>query len=503
MLQRRSGLAARPSERPFLAPLWLILLLAGIVIIGLIFIYPQRDLIRRVSEAPESQLSSAYLSNLLRSDPNNPQLRLLLARQQLHQGETALARATLQPALNSAAPDMHRDALWLLWQVGETEYNRLPAQPEAPREALKTELRTHLLELSEQTWPEEIGLQLANKAFELGERELGLQLYKRLAGQTSDRAQAARLYVKAAREGLAFSNYRATAELYILARQATDDPRLARQYFHAALRALQSGNQLAAALALGERELGNLADDEETLLLLTQIARAAGRPDIADRYVRRLLKMALMQQWRVIQIARAWGQGSFQKISSQANPGAPGIPFDDKIYLLGYEVFLENRKLEDAWQVAAAAVRQAPDDMPWRQRLAQVSEWTTRPEIALENWLTVARQTQADLAWQAVLRLAPGLFNDPALIAALHYQLSQQPGNPALLKELIATYERNGDPQSALNYLHRHSGANATPAALELMAELADRKPPSQPGCDCLKRNRKSPRHAPSRRLFC
>lgn len=475
MLLRRSRLAAQSAERPFLAPLWLILLLGGIVIIGLILIYPQRDLIRRVSEAPESQLSSAYLSNLLRSDPNNPQLRLLLARQQLNQGEIALARATLQPALNSSDAETRRDALWLLWQVGEIEYNRLPAQPEAPRETLKAELRARLLELSEQTWPEETRLQLANKAFELGERELGLQLYKRLAGQTSNRAQAALLYEKAAREGLAFSNYRASAELYILARQATNEPRLARQYFHAALRALQSGNQLATALDLGERELGNLADDEETLLLLTQIARAAGRPDIADRYVRRLLKMALMRQWQAIQIARAWGEGSFQKVTSKANPGEPGLPFDDKIYTLGYQVFVENRKLEDAWQVAAAAVRQAPDDMRWRERLAQVSEWTTRPEIALENWLTVAKQTQADLAWQAVLRLAPGLFNDPALIAALHYQLGRQPGDPALLKALIAAYERNGDPQAALNYLNRHTGPNATPEALELMAELADR----------------------------
>ncbi|PKO94712.1 MAG: hypothetical protein CVU16_01250 [Betaproteobacteria bacterium HGW-Betaproteobacteria-10] len=475
MLLRRSRLAAQAAERPFLAPLWLILLLGGIVVIGLIFIYPQRDLVRRVSESPDSQLSSAYLSNLLRSDPNNPQLRLLLARQQLNQGETALARTTLQPALISSDPNTHRNALWLLWQLSEIEYNRLPAQPEAPREALKAELRARLLELSAQTWPEETRLQLANKAFELGERELGLQLYKRIAEETSDRAKAARLYEKAAREGLAFSNYRATAELYILARQATNEPRLARQYFHAALRALQSGNLLAAALDLGERELGNLADDEETLLLLTQIARAAGRPDIADRYVRRLLKIALMRQWQSIQIARAWGDGSFQKVASKANPGEPGIPFDDKIYTLGYEVFLENRKLEDAWQVAAAAVRQVPDDMRWRERLAQVSEWTTRPEIALENWLTVAKRTQADLAWQAVLRLAPGLFNDPALIAALHYQLSKQPGNPALLKELIATYERNGDPQSALNYLHRHSGPNGTPETLELMAELADR----------------------------
>lgn len=475
MLLRRSRLAARSTERPFLAPFWLIMLLGGIVSIGLVFIYPQRDLVRRVTEAPESQLSSAYLSNLLRSEPNNPQLRLLLARQQLHQGETNLARITLQAALASPDATLHRDALWLLWQVAEVEYNRLPAQNELPRQLLKEELRTHLLELSRESWPEETSLALANKAFELGERSLGLVLYKQLAKRASNSAQAARLYETAAREALAFGSYQSSAELYILARQATDEPRLARQYFHAALRALQSGNQLAAALELGERELGNLADDEESLLLLTRLARAGGRPDIADHYVRQLLKISLLRQWQAIQIARAWGEGSFQKVASKARPAVPGIAFDDKIYTLGYEVFLENRKLDDAWQIAAAAVRQVPEDMVWRERLARVSEWSGHPENALESWLTVAKQTQKDEAWQAVLRLAPGLFNDQALIAALHYQLGKQPRDLRLLRELVAAYERNGDPHSALNYLDRHLGSAPQPEVLELMAGLADR----------------------------
>ena len=47
------------------------------------------------------------------------------------------------------------------------------------------------------------------------------------------------------------------------------------------------------------------------------------------------------------------------------------MPFDDKIYTLGYQVFLENRNLEDAWLVAKSAVQQAPNDLAWRERLAQ------------------------------------------------------------------------------------------------------------------------------------
>jgi hypothetical protein len=62
--------------------------------------------------------------------------------------------------------------------------------------------------------------------------------------------------------------------------------------------------------------------------------------------------------------------------------------------------------------VANAAVQQQPSSLVWRERLARVSEWTERPVQALEQWLFIARQTQKDDAWKAVLRLAPGLFHD-------------------------------------------------------------------------------------------
>ena len=82
----------------------------------------------------------------------------------------------------------------------------------------------------------------------------------------------------------------------------------------------------------------------------------------------------------------------------------PGLPFDNKAYTLGYEVFLENGKTEDAWAIAAA-VRQRPDDIV-RERLAQISEWTLRTGTALDNWLALAHQTDSEAAWQSVLRLA-------------------------------------------------------------------------------------------------
>ena len=109
-----------------------------------------------------------------------------------------------------------------------------------------------------------------------------------------------------------------------------------------------------------------------------------------------------------------------------AAKAGPGLPFDNQIYSLGYQVFLENRNLEDAWLVARSAVQQSPSDLQWRERLAQVAEWTQRSDVALENWLVIARATQKDAAWQAVLRLAPGLFDDAALIEGLRARFHER-----------------------------------------------------------------------------
>lgn len=479
MLLQRSQLAAQRPERPYLAPLWLLLLLSGLVVFALIVIYPQQDLIKRLSESPESELSRDYLINLLRTNPDNPQLRLLLARQELAQGKFANARATLQPSLNGADSALRKEALWLLWQAAEKEYERLPAKEKTVEQ--HHQLAQQLHALMSETWPEERLIEIASMAFAIGEQPLAIALHQQLAQSSPNSVATADRLIKVAADTLAAGNYRESAELLLLARRKTTDPAQAKRCFLNALRTLQSGNLLNEAMATAEREIEPLGNDSETLLFLTRLARSAGRPDLADRYVRQLLRLSLLRQLEQIRLAAAHDGALPQKAAWSAvdRSNGPQLPFDDQVYTLGYEVFLENRKLDDAWKVAASAVRQAPDDMVWRERLAKVAEWTQRPAMALDNWLLLARQTQRDDAWQAVLRLAPGLFNDNALIAALQYELAHKPGDLKLLRELVAAWERQGEPQPAIDFLSKQSRHSHPPQIqaqiLEMLADLAER----------------------------
>ena len=489
MSQRVSRFTAQRVDRPVLAPDWLIAVLTCMVAGGLWLLYPRQALERRLSETADSPLSAAYLHNLLRSDPENPTLRLLLARQQILHGEMDSAHVTLAPALASSNPEIHRDALWTLWELRYTQYVRTPEDRQDERQEQLPGLRALLHTLAAEEWPLDRQRRLITLAAQFGDDALRKRLEQQWAQtQPQQQPQDATSYERAARDALAAGDYAGSAELFMLARNTSDSAAQAKHFFHEALRTLRAGNDPAGALALAERELGPLADDRDTLLLVIEIARAAGRPDVADRYARRLLRISLLRTWPgydAAQEAPATAQyddgasllrSEMQQVAwpvqSAPTPKAPALPFDDKAFSLGYEVFLENGKPEDAWAVANAAVQQQPSSLVWRERLARVSEWTERPVQALEQWLVIARQTQRDDAWKAVLRLAPGLFHDAALIEALHYQLRRKPGDEELIEDLVEAYERLGEPEPALRYLQQNA---RSPASLERLAWLAER----------------------------
>ncbi len=509
MLPRTSKLSAPNAERPVLASYWLTALLAVLVSGALWLMYPRKDLERRLLESnPDSNLSLAYLKNLLRSDPENPQLQQLLAQRTAQEEERKQKEAALANRQPSA---------WTRWSDAMDGFHALPPDAIAQRKALRAELALQLHDLAADEVPPDVLPALAESAFQLDEPLLGIQLYRRLGDAAASEDGAVALYERAAREALAVSAHKEAADLYLKARRATTRPEQAKAFYLSAIAAIQASGKPAEALALAQREAAELEVDPTVLRALVELARAAGKSAIAEQYVKRLLQLALLHQWHELANAAAQSDApamqamtddgvalhsstqphyddrayllddrllgyssdsgtvriaAVQPGGAGADKAGPRLPFDDKIYSLGYQVFLENRNLEDAWLVARSAVQQSPRDLVWRERLAQVAEWTQRGDVALQNWLVIARATQKDSAWQAVLRLAPGLFDDAALIEGLRYELRRNPHNATLARELIMAYERVGTPLPAIEFLQQQP---RTPANLELQAELATR----------------------------
>jgi hypothetical protein len=476
MLLQRSKLAAATLERPRLIAPWLILLTAALLLVVLALIFPFKTLVERViATNRDDPLTVSYLHNLLRTDPQNPELRLVLARRQLSAGDLGAARDTLRPVITAADIEVRGDGLWLMWQIREKEMQRWP--PGAPeRTRLVAALREELRDLGREQLPPSIKRELADKALAYDERELALRSYAALPEGMRPTGKGGTLDM--ARAALGEGDYRGAALIYLAERDRAATLEKKREYFLLAMRALQSGDRNREALALAEAELKELRHDRETLLFLVGLARAAGRIDLADKYMRALLRLTMIEQWqRVLAATQPATHGARLRRVAYADATAelpgPQLPFDDKIYVLGYDVFLQNRKPGDAYRVAASAVRQVPANLEWRERLAKVAEWTGRPKVALDNWLFIAQRRNSDDAWSQVLRLAPGLFNDEALLPALQRKLTRSPGDPALVKDIVALYERLGEPRQALDFLQPY--AERAPALLQEMAALAER----------------------------
>ncbi|MCX7160700.1 MAG: tetratricopeptide repeat protein [Proteobacteria bacterium] len=78
-------------------------------------------------------------------------------------------------------------------------------------------------------------------------------------------------------------------------------------------------------------------------------------------------------------------------------------------------------------------------------------------------------------AWQGVLRLAPGLGANEALLLAMRRQVDRKDAQPQDLKNFAALYERLGRPREGVDWFVARYAASGQVLALELAADLADR----------------------------
>ncbi|WP_175945432.1 tetratricopeptide repeat protein [Caballeronia sp. BCC1704] len=154
----------------------------------------------------------------------------------------------------------------------------------------------------------------------------------------------------------------------------------------------------------------------------------------------------------------------------------PSAPIEASDYELGFKVFLANGDLASAQRVAQDAVKRDPASTEWRERLAQVAEWNHAPDVALANYLALARARNDERDWKQVQRLAPALGDNDAMLAAAIHESDRAPGDMKQLDRVVSAYEAQADPDAALRFLQaRANGAYRRPV-LERYARLAERK---------------------------
>ncbi|MBU65881.1 MAG: hypothetical protein CL858_10565 [Cupriavidus sp.] len=546
MSSNKSKSAAAP-ERERLLPPALVLTFTAMVGVGLALMFPRETLRERLLGQGRAVdgLTVAYLEAWSRVAPDDTSFMSVLAEQYARSGRLDDAEKML--ARMQAVQGQDLTGHILRTRIEITQQRAYAAQPESPE---RTERLAQMKQLLAQAAAPETmrrwtlaDLQtLGTQSRQIGDAEAANVFFRALG--VRDPANADFYNRQLASIALAGGNYRDASQALFDAQARSKNLYEQRTLFLQALQTLQSGNLLDEALTEAERRGGKLLDDPDVLRYLTRLALAANKPDIAAKYVERLLRLSAARPSGAAQLALAelrrdqaqqaaragvrrvsdtepWAARDYvyldgprgvarrermdafvmRRVAAEAarasasappvvgNPTqaqaqeaakaevaaavAAGKAFNADDYDLAYRVFLAAGKLDQAQNVAQTAVRKLPGEPVWRERLAQVAEWNRQPTVALQSWLEYAQATGDERAWNNVMRLAPGLNDDRAYLAALRHRASG--GNLKVVDEVVAAYERLGEPVAAMAFLDTLAGGANGRQIMERNAELAER----------------------------
>jgi len=517
---------AAPERQRLFSPA-VIVVLGVLVSLMLTLAFPREKLRERLLDGHDADsLTLAYLQAWLRVDPNNTEVLSELARQYLKGHQISDADRVIERLARSNNPEARASGLAI--RLGLAQQRLYALAPDDPaRAARQGEFDALLHEAIEYTWNGDQLKELARQARALNDGALAHHFYMQLVAV--DPLHANQWRAADAEAQLASGRYREAADAWFAVQANAPTRGDRRAAFLAGLRALQAGNLLHEAIDAAQAHVGELAGDAQTLRFLVALGMAAGRPDLAATYVKRLLQMSQWHRndgeagWPRIELASfrtddarpmriPAGGAMLMRVSSSADPVArpkagignlAGSPQEDADHGdhasqgaatpagpqadmtlppstadedLGYRVFLANGDVARAQRVAQRALEKAPGSYLWLQRLAQVAEWNHQPDVALNSWFKLARSRGDDAAWQQVARLAPGVNDPAATLAVMLYQSNRAPDDLTKLDAVVNAYERLGDPAGGLAFLAGRQQGPIREAVMARYAALAERR---------------------------
>lgn len=274
------------------APIFAIVVLIVITVTILVLFFPKQELLYNIAQQKQADIVALkYLQNLLQIYPFDTNLKLLLAKQNISQGDIQKAIDVVTPYIKQK-PTTKNDwlALWLYFQIIRTKTYAEPKISYARIRGQKI-MRSIIKQLATGDLPPEDLLQLADDALSVNEPQSAIFIYKRIVTMKITPTQPSDTYEKAAKTALAYGEYGICAKLYFLAKQHATSLNEKRKYYVSGLKALQSGNMLDKIMDIAQEHLGELKNDRETLLFLNNLAISANKLNIAEIYIKKILRL--------------------------------------------------------------------------------------------------------------------------------------------------------------------------------------------------------------------
>lgn len=247
------GLFRSSRDRERFAPRLLLLSLFFGTLAAMYFLFPKAYIENNLRTHPRPDATTlAYLQLLVRVEPANERLRLLLVREALAAGQLHLAQAAFAPWRN-------------------TPISQLPLTIAISRLQLRL-------------------IAFQNARSNAADRAVLANRYVKDALALAARMQPTDL-LKTAKIVRAIGQYAAAAAMDRRVIDKSTDARTRKAAFYDGINALLAANRPGEALVFAESEISRMTPDEELWRRLTRLALSANRPVVAAKYARRLVGM--------------------------------------------------------------------------------------------------------------------------------------------------------------------------------------------------------------------
>lgn len=249
--RRRHATLESPDER--FAPYWLLVGIAGAALFALWLLYPRTYIEHALqAQGKPNAATLAYLQLLVRGNPEDTQARLLLANQALAAQQVALARYALSPWHDQSLLAMPMDIARLRLRLMHHEWAALP-EDSSHRGTLHDD-------------------------------------YVRAIEQLAPRMTPAQL-LDEARFTLALGAFRTVADMDLQVLERSRDASRRQQAFTQGVAALLAAGHAQDALEFAQAALPHIGHDDALWRQMIHLSLAAGRPDLATGYARRMVGM--------------------------------------------------------------------------------------------------------------------------------------------------------------------------------------------------------------------
>ena len=403
------------SESRLLGP-WA-LIVAAVAALGLLALtFKGEDVFMPDGKQPDA-VSANYAELLLQAHPENNELRIRLIELLIKLGDFVKARHYLAEVKSGELPgmpfyDVELDVLEAL-----AEPAGIPAE------------RTHALverlgALDKDSLPTPLLSRLAEHALALNAPLVAAQTYAKLAAREPE--QRGKWLEEAARWYLAAGHPEQAAPLYLDLAELPGQEALRREHLEQAFKSLLAADHAGQAAELLALHLQELADNPADIAWLesgVHAAQGALRFDLATAFLDRWLSL---------------------------RPGDPAA------LNLDFHLQLASGNIERAWAIGRQLLPLRPQDPELLRDMAQLSEWTGRPQSALEYWTTLLQLGEDPALREHAWRLASMMFDFEHSIPLLAQISQQRRMTDVELDALIYAHESRGTPEQAERWLRTY-----------------------------------------------